>query len=278
MLCRALLCFALLCCALLCFALLDASRRVATRRGRCRVQASSNQSFCTLQEILAPNSSNTARGYRGGISLCWYLALRELPLLSTDLQSLIETMRSDAQPEERLDASAVEQILFDFLHNTSDSYAKRRWLRRAMKLTQTCADSLVEERLQIAVAQCFAVLQSLLNNTGGETLVCLSSRYIACVALFLYLQHSNSRSSDSMSLWHPVKIPTVLQTCRPIGCENMTSKTCIYIYIHIEKQNTLRYWTSMLHHLYKARGSLLGHNWVAYTQIIKVLGVDITTL
>ena len=87
--------------------------------------------------------------------------------------------RSDAQPDENFDAHAVEDVLFTFFHDSSDSHAKARWLRRAMKLPKQCDDELVEERLQRAVADCFVLLQ-------GRVLV--SARYIACVALFLHLQ------------------------------------------------------------------------------------------
>ena len=105
---------------------------------------------------LAGDSGATLFEHRAWLS--WrYLALLELPdksvwqlpLLSTELQSLIENVRRSAQSEERLDSIAVEQILFDFLHDPTDSYAKRHWLRRARKLSQTCEDSAVEERLRL---------------------------------------------------------------------------------------------------------------------------------
>ena len=63
---------------------------------------------------------------------------------------------------------------------------------------------MVEERLKTAVAQCFAVLQSLLNNMHDHAAVKLGSQFIACVSLFLYLQ--NIRSSDSVSFWLPMRI------------------------------------------------------------------------
>ena len=107
------------------------------------------------------------------------LSLWQLPPLGSQLQHLIEQTRSNAQPDENFSAHAVEKILLDFFHDSSNSHAKARWLRRAMKLPKQCDDELVEERLKRAVAECFVLLQSR---------VLVSPRYIACAALFLHLQ------------------------------------------------------------------------------------------
>ena len=111
---------------------------------------------------------------------------------------MIETTRSNAERVEHLDAHAVEDVLLGFFRDPWASHAKARWLRRAMKLPFNSEDNLVEERLQRAVADCFAVLQSLLSNTHENAAVILSPRCIACAALFLYLQ--GLRSCEPMQM------------------------------------------------------------------------------
>ena len=48
----------------------------------------------------------------------------QLPLLSTELQNLIENVRSHVQHKGSVDAVAVGQILRNFLHDSADSHAK----------------------------------------------------------------------------------------------------------------------------------------------------------
>ena len=135
---------------------------------------------------LAGDSAAWMFGHRAWLSWRYFvllelpeLSLWQLPVLSSELQHLIEQTRCDAQPVKQFNAHAVEEVLLSFFHDSSGSYAKARWLRRAMKLELHCDDSDVEELLQLAVADCFVLLQS-------RALV--SARYIACVALFLFLQ------------------------------------------------------------------------------------------
>ena len=69
------------------------------------------------------------------------LSLCQLPPLSTQLQHLIETTRSNAQPIAHPDFHAVNHILLSFFHDPYDAGAKARWLRRAMKLHSNCDDA-----------------------------------------------------------------------------------------------------------------------------------------
>ena len=92
------------------------------------------------------------------------------------------------------------QVFQEFLQDASDSYAKGRWLRRALKLHARTQDVEVEKHLQSAVNHCFAVLQSLLQ----ETTVSLSTRYIASIALFLHLR---TFDTSKLSLfWHAARL------------------------------------------------------------------------
>ena len=89
------------------------------------------------------------------------LTLSELPLLSNDLQALIEATRSGPETVESLSAETVLEILLNFLQDPACNHIKGMWLRRALKLTRQAEDSVVEKQLQQAVAHAFTVLQSL---------------------------------------------------------------------------------------------------------------------
>ena len=113
--------------------------------------------------------------------LSWrYVALLEVPTLtfcehpalSMELQCLIETTRSNVPHVDRLSEHDVETVLLAFFQDPWDSHAKARWLRWAMKLPARCEDDLVVEQLQRAVADCFAMLQSLSSGTQAIAVFC----------------------------------------------------------------------------------------------------------
>ena len=145
---------------------------------------------------LAGDSGASLFGQRAWLS--WrFLALLELPKLeiwelltqSEELQNLIESTRSSACSVASLDAQAVLQILLEFLNDPRDNNAKARWLRRALTtLGQKFDAQVLTDRLGTAVEDCFAVLQSQLDDTWQSASVELSARCVATVALFLYLQ------------------------------------------------------------------------------------------
>ena len=117
--------------------------------------------------------------------------LSELPLLSKDLQALIEATRSGAETSDSLSAQTVQEVLTSFYHDPACNHIKGKWLRRALKLGLHAEDSEVETQLQQAVAHVFTVLQSLLGNKPADATLPLSPRFVACAALFLHLQDSH---------------------------------------------------------------------------------------
>ena len=132
----------------------------------------------------------------------------------------METTRSNARTVRHLGVSAVEEVLLGFIRDSSDSHAKARWLRRAMMLPCTCDDHVVEERLQRAVVDCFAVLQSLLSDTSEDNALLLSPQYIACAALFLHLQSLVAK--DSVSFWLPMRMQE--QSARSTNSRSMLKR------------------------------------------------------
>ena len=109
---------------------------------------------------------------------------------SGELQNLITSARSSACSVASLDAQAVLQILLEFLNDPRDSNAKARWLHRAVITSGKKFDAQVlADRFETAVEDCFAVLQSQLDYTLQSPSLELSTRYVATVALFLYLQN-----------------------------------------------------------------------------------------
>ncbi len=86
------------------------------------------------------------------------LTLCELPVLSTDLQALIEATRSSAETDASLSAETVQETLLSFRHDPACNNINGMWLRRALKLTKQTEDTVVEEQLQGAVAHPFTVL------------------------------------------------------------------------------------------------------------------------
>ena len=116
---------------------------------------------------------------------------------------MIETARSSSEKVQHLDANQVTDVLLVF-RDPACSHTKASWLRRAMKLTQKCEDSVVEERLQCSVAHTFSVLQSLLSASGEHASALVSSRFIACVVLFLHLQDTHTKGS--LGAWQPCRM------------------------------------------------------------------------
>ena len=125
------------------------------------------------------------------------LEIWELPMQSDELQTLIRSTRSSACSVASLGAQAVLRILLEFLSDPRDNNAKARWLRRAMATRGVKLDAhVVKDRLGTAVEDCFALLQSQLDHTLQSASVELSARYVATVALFLYLQSLHQRNQD----------------------------------------------------------------------------------
>ena len=60
------------------------------------------------------------------------------------------------------------------------------------------------EQLDLAVAHAFAVLQSLVSNRADERALRMSSEFVSCIALFLYLQGRDSK--ESMRDWQPFRV------------------------------------------------------------------------
>ena len=117
------------------------------------------------------------------------LEIWELPMQSDELQNLIRSTRSSACSVASLDAQAVLRILLEFLSDPRDNNAKARWLSRAMATRGVKLDAdVVKDRLKTAVEDCFAMLQRQLDHTLQSASVEISARYVATVALFLYLQ------------------------------------------------------------------------------------------
>ena len=131
------------------------------------------------------------------------LTVPELPCLSKDLQALIEATRAKAQTDEFLSESTVEEILLSFFHDPACKL-KGMWIRRALKLPTASEDSIVEQRLQQAVAHAFTVLQSLLHSRDDHAATLLSPRFVACVAIYLHLQDDHCR--ERMSVWQPLRL------------------------------------------------------------------------
>ena len=125
--------------------------------------------------------------------------LSELPLLSKDLQALIEATRSGAETSDSLSAQTVQEVLTSFYHDPACNHIKGKWLRRALKLGLHAEDSEVETQLQQAVAHVFTVLQSLLGNKLADATLPLSPRFVACAALFLHLQ--DSHCTTALGAW-----------------------------------------------------------------------------
>ena len=96
---------------------------------------------------------------------------------------------------------AVQEVLLNFLRDPACNQTKGRWLKRALKLTEQTEDSVVEKQLLDAVARAFTVLQSLLCQRSDHGSVLLSSRFVACVALYLHLQDWHCK--ESLGIWQP---------------------------------------------------------------------------
>ena len=124
-------------------------------------------------------------------------SLCELPMLSTDLQALIETTRSQITTVEPIAPNRVEEIRFEMLSDP----AKALWLRRALKLTQQSEDSVVKEQLLSVVTHAFTVLQSPMKDLAAHETSMISPRFVACVALFLHLQ--NEHCKERTGAWQP---------------------------------------------------------------------------
>ena len=131
------------------------------------------------------------------------LTVQELPCMSKDLQALIESTRTTAHTHGPVSQSIVEEILLSFFCDPADKL-KGQWLRRALKLHKVCEDSIVEKHLQQAAAHAFTVLQSLLSSTDSHAAALLSPRFVACVAVYLYLQ--DSHSTKRISIWQPFHV------------------------------------------------------------------------
>ncbi len=171
----------------------------ANRPGNEQREANPNDVFsmrATWPFHFAGDSGASLFGQRAWLS--WrFLALLELPKLqiwelpmqSTQLQNLIQSTRSSACSVASLDAQAVLRILLEFLNDPRDNNAKARWLRQAMATRGVKLDAQsITQSLGTAVEDCFAMLQSKLIQNVHSASVELSARYVATVALFLYLQ------------------------------------------------------------------------------------------
>ena len=77
-------------------------------------------------------------------------------------------------------------------------------LKTALGLSQTTEDSIVLEHLRNAVSRVFTVLQSLLNNRADKGILEMSSEFVSCIALFLYVQGLESK--ESMGDWQPLHV------------------------------------------------------------------------
>jgi hypothetical protein len=132
------------------------------------------------------------------------LTLSELPTLSKDLQVLIEATRSQPETAETVSANTVQEILLRFSRDPACNGIKGKWLRNALKLTRHVEDSVVEKRLEHAVAHAFTVLQSLFNERGEHAAAPISSRFVACAALFLHLQDSHCK--ERLGSWQPFRV------------------------------------------------------------------------
>ena len=132
------------------------------------------------------------------------LTLPELPPLSKDLQALIEATRSEPQPGESVSANAVEEVLLSFLRDPACKGLKGAWLRRALQLPRDVEDSVVEKRLEHAVAHAFTVLQSLFHERSEHETTSISPRFVACAALFLHLQDSHWK--ERLGTWQPFRV------------------------------------------------------------------------
>ena len=145
---------------------------------------------------LAGDGAQRLFNHRAWIS--WrYLALLELPsrslcdlpVLSKDLQDLIESTRRDAETN-AANAIEITQILFKFFDDDEDC-GKASWLRRALRVTQQTENSLVKKQLEKAVEDAWTVLKSMKQA---------STRCYACVALFLHLQ--DCHHTATLGTWH----------------------------------------------------------------------------
>ena len=132
------------------------------------------------------------------------LTFSELPLLSNDLQALIEATRYSPETGESLSAETVLNILFSFFYDPACNHIKGMWLRRALKLTRQAEDSVVEKQLQQAVAHAFTVLQSLFNTRDAHATALISPRFVACAALFLHLQDGHCK--EAVDAWQPFRV------------------------------------------------------------------------
>ena len=70
-----------------------------------------------------------------------------------------------------------------------------------MKLPRDVEDSVVEKRLEHAVAHAFTVLQNLFEESSEHEKASISPRFVACAALFLHLQDSHCK--ERLGAWQP---------------------------------------------------------------------------
>ena len=132
------------------------------------------------------------------------LTFSELPLLSNDLQALIEATRYSPETGESLSAETVLNIMFSFFYDHACNHIKGMWLRRALELTRQAGDSVVEKQLQQAVAHAFTVLHSLFNNIDAHATALISPRVVACAALNLHLQ--DGHCTEAVGAWQPFRV------------------------------------------------------------------------
>ena len=103
-----------------------------------------------------------------------------------------------------MSAHAVEEALLSCLRDPACKGLKGAWLRRALELPRGVEDSVVEKRLEHAVAHAFTVLQSLFHERSEHATASISPRFVACAALFLHLQDSHCK--ERLGTWQPFRV------------------------------------------------------------------------